>query len=353
MRESMSWGINRLDADFARRQRTIGAVVFNGEMNRSLVTRARSAANPYYPHARGSDSNNFEKIAEGDIVYTIRHTHTAMNAISHTGVGGNQNAHNRLKGMSVLNGHGRNNEDNHMLMQTMQIIGIAELSNIEEPSQLYTLLRKGIRTVCNNSNETIEPGDSIMAYAPSTSEMSLGGRGKASDKNGEVKLWYKRYDPTLHAFKKKQIYQYLAANNADKELYSNRFGEACKKFKQSIMDTTLTVIAANYDKIKFIMNTATTIPNGLNELLKEFDKIVNSDGLHKTFKQVLVPYSSAQLIEPDKNAQSELNKRQHRCIDEFLTATSQCIHETRKTIIGTALTTAAPKKDFTIDIDIK
>lgn len=331
----MSWNVNRLDEDMIKRQRTIAAVVVNGEINTALCTKARQSTNPLYKKATGSDSNNYSKITGGDIVYTeSRNNGISINTYSQNV----SRANNKMKGVSVLNGQGTGS--NEAFMNGIQILGVAEMSNVDNSSQLYTILRGGIVQVTNNSNVTINPGDWIQAYAPTPGEARDGGKGKLSDRNGEITLWYKPYEPTDHALKSKQIYECLKESHGKKDADLDQYASCCKKFKDSSIDKALVIINSCYNEIKTEMNTSLaheSIMKNIAKKFKEQDKKIETS--------LFAPYSSGTLFKDE-----DLKKRQLECVDTFLTAASSLQNTTTNRVIGKALTGAAPKKDFILHI---
>lgn len=331
----MSWNVNRLDEDMIKRQRTIAAVVVNGEINTALCTKARQSTNPLYKKATGSDSNNYSKITGGDIVYT----ESCNNGISMNTYSQNvSRANNKMKGVSVLNGQGK--DSNEAFIQKIQILGVAEMSNVDNSSQLYTILRGGIVQVTNNSNVTINPGDWIQAYAPTPEEARGGGKGKLSDRNGEITLWYKPYEPTEHALKSKQIYECLKESHGKKDADLDQYALCCKKFKQSSIDKALVIIRSFYDEIK-----KETIDPNRDVAMEKIAKLLDDDKDKRIEKSLFAPYSGPTL--PNNN---DLKTRQLTCVDTFLTSASLLQNTTTNRVIGKALTGAAPKKDFILHI---
>lgn len=338
------WGsITKLEEDHVRRQRTVGAVVVNGEVNKTIVSMARKSAKPYYKVAAGSDSNNFSEIEGGDIVFTIRNNEHSVNTYSQNMT----NSHNKLKGVSVLNGLGQHNEkkDNgHVkLAQRIEILGIAEMGNINNSSGLFTILRGGEVQVTNNWCGTIEPNTWIIAHPPSLTELKEGGKGKQSDRNGVAKLQYKPYDPIKNALKTKQIHDCLTA--PEDEDYTKMYRRTCKRFKQTIKDMALVVIASEYEKIRAIMTPGKDRVAGLKEIDALFTK--EDKNIQDTLFAAHIP-NKAYIEDGAKN--SALNQKQVSSMDQFLCSVSVLHHDTVNLIIGKSLNAAAPKKDFVIDL---
>lgn len=335
--------ITKLQEDHIRRQSTVGAVVVNGEINKTLVSMARQSPNAYYKFAVGSDSNNFEKIEGGDIVFTIRNNEHSINTYSQNMT----NSHNKLKGVSVLNGLGKHCEKkdngNLKLMQRIEILGIAEMGNINNSSQLYTILRGGEVQVTNNWCGTIEPNTWLMAWAPNRKELLEGGKRKQSDRNGVAKLQYKPYDPIKNALKSKQIYDCLKAD--DDEDYTKTYRRTCKRFKQTIKDMTLVVIASQLDNIR--KSVAAKSDNV--QCLKEIEKLFEDKKEDEKIQEYLFAAQSSKYIE-GKTKNSSLNQKQVSSVDAFLCSVSVLHHDTVNLIIGKSLNAAAPGKDFVIDL---
>jgi hypothetical protein len=233
-------------------------------------------------------------------------------------------------------------QDNIKLMQCIEVLGVAEMTNVNNGSQLFTILRGGIVDVTNNSNVHINPGDWIQAYPPSREELSQGGKGKREDRNCEAKLWFKPYDHVAEALKPKQIYDCLKSNK--EEDYSSAYWDSCKKFKSAILDMALVVINTNYDAITKLSSDKS---KRIQELTKLSDEIAKNE---QTMEDLFYPYSKkGQLIDQTKTNNS-LNKKQVEGMDTFLASVSRLQYDKQKNIIGKAMHGAAPKKDVSLHL---
>lgn len=343
-----NWNITKMDEGFIRPQAMVGAVVMNGAVHTNLCNQARREKAPYWPHASSVHCNNQAKIDHGDIVFTLTRPHPTLN------MGSSSSNAIRLQGVSVLNGHGRadaGEEHGHeVFMENVSVLGIAEVPHTPNNQGYFNILRGGIFTVRNNSKWTIQVGDYVMAYAPKLCELKDGGAGKEADRYGEAKLWFKTYDPHQHSLTGKPIYRALTAgdNGGHLPLYK----ATCHKLLKSVKDMSMVVMACCFKKLKTAGLIAATANENtfLETMVKEMDTVAtNADIRDKLF----VLYSGPQhdiVRGAGGGAKNALNRRQREGLDQFLLQGALLHHYVYKNVLGQAMSTADPQRNFSIQL---
>lgn len=335
-----------MDEGFIRPRAMTGAVVVNGTVHTNLCNQARREKAPYYPHATGVYNNNQATINHGDIVFTITRPNVTLN------MGSTSTNAIRLQGAAILNGHGRASDGeehgNEVFMQSITVLGIAEVPQTPNAQGYFNILRGGIFTVRNNSKWTIQVGDYVMAYAPKLSELKDGGHGKEADRYGEAKLWFKTYDPLCHSLTGKPIYKALRAG--DKGGHLPQYMATCRSLIKSVKDMSMTVMSTCFKKMKKDGLIAAAVDE--QRFLKSMVADMDTPAIHdEIIDRLFVLYSQpGHDVAQGENARHELNKRQREGMDHFLTQSALLHHYVHKNVIGQAITTAGPQRNFDIQM---
>jgi hypothetical protein len=349
------FNIVKMNENRIRPQKMVGAVIINGGIHTHLCSRARSKAAPYYPAASGIYGNNQNAVVQGDLVFTLMRPTVGM-AIQPS----NQNAI-RVLGVAVLNGHGDDQDDgNEILMQEINVWGIAEVPETPNTQGFFNIIRGGILTVRNNSKWTIQAGDYVQAYAPTREELKDGGSGKECDAYGQATLWLAPYDAAKHSLTLKPVYRALKAKREGKtQGYLKPYLKTCDMLVDSICDMSVVVMGTCFKKLRREFTTnINRYPESGGEIafmteminhLKRDDKKPNPQR-EEIIDRLSVPYSgAAKLFEPGKVADvrtSPINRCQKECLDRFFRQSAILHHYVHKNVIGQAVTTGERGRDF-------
>jgi len=341
-----NWNITKMDEGFIRPQAMVGPVVMNGAVHTNLCNQARREKAPYYPHASSTYSNNQSTINHGDIVFTLTRPNVTLN------MGSNSTNAIRLQAVAILNGHGKasdGEEHGHeVFMENVTVLGIAEVPYTPNNQGYFNILRGGIFTVRNNSKWTIQVGDYLMAYAPKLCELKDGGAGKEADRYGEAKLWFKTFDPLCHSLCGKQVYRALRAG--DNSGHLPKYVETCKAFMKSAKGIAMTVMACCFKKMKRDGLIAAGVDSApfLDAMVADMESAATT---HNIEEKLFVLYSGPRNdVVPGAQPKNKLNKMQRESTDLFFTSASVLHHYVKKNVIGQAMSTADPQRNFSIQM---
>lgn len=364
--------------------RSVGTVVSNGKVSQEMVTNAYTNRTPYWGLADGTYKDLVGVMKRGEIIYQY-HSNTGMGIMSacSTDPVYIERENTTLKGLSILNGQGDSLmglDGNHHFANTIQVLGIVEMSNDVNCNGRLNVISGGIHDVRNNGNETINVGDYVYAYAPSRDEMCRGG-GKTpniEEKNGVVKLWYKPYHPELHRYQLKQIYDCLRDVTNSKN-YMPMFRRSCHQFIDSTSGMFIIYLAKLLPELRKVISgpVATRIesdPDLLAHMLakaghSEFKSHPASDPvLHmQIIDSLFVPFSTNSKnateylfpVEPENATKRErdlmkrLNSIQQKSPALYQETIAYFINQLRNLIIGQAKSTARPGDDFSLMLTLQ
>lgn len=331
---------------FAYPQQMVGAVILNGTHHSTLIARMRNAQNPYYSHAGGIHFDNFGNVKRGNVLFTIRGSNACASSLSFGhGFGGSGENH-RVKAVAILNGLGMaGHGNNERLWESAQILGFSD--GVPPTKEgLFNIVSGGVMTVTNNGPDVVNAGDWVMVYFPSLDELPTGGMGTSADANGEVVPWLVTYDPIKHSLTPKPVYEHLTADRNTP--YIPIYRETCKKLMQSAKDVSLVSMAANYEKMKEL------IEGGASKIdfLHAMSKFMDTEKQDAKIRDMLfVPYSDKKnLIESGKSADSPLNCKQMSCMGEYMVSQSRLHHVMHDKVVGKAITTGKKRSNFSLQI---
>lgn len=381
----MSYGttmsqVGSYDEDFISPISPIGGVILNGCMANGSVISAQRNATPFYPMPSGSAT---------ELVGRTRNTAIVYRLIDEEGYLSNsyqRPSNTAVAGLSSLNGQGQAGESQAQFMSRIAPIGIANQDTEVNGSSLFNIYVGGIHTVINNSNRDIVAGDWIMAYNPRPEEVSQGGRGKEADANGYVELWMVPYHPSIHQITTAHIYQCLTMRYNDRgkshavqgRQYLQEYETMCDHLLDSFMDFGLifTEFLATRGFITVNKDEMSGTPTGnLDERATAYAKLFSRlDHSHFTSKKQIEPELRKALVDAffvtrlsTKDAtegksdffvsktKTDIDMRKLRdCQREAssicLMETTRFAHTITKNVIGKATTSAAPKKNFNLQL---
>jgi hypothetical protein len=368
---------NNPKINFVSPLRSVGTVVSNGGVSKEMVNHAYTNRTPKWGLAENIQRDMVGVVKRGEIIYQLHDTR-AFGAVSSCSVDPQymERENTTLKGLTILNGQGDNALSNFDFMNTIQVLGIVEMSNEDNHRGLFNVVSGGIHDVRNNGNETINVGDYVYAYAPDPLERKQGG-GKmtnADEKHGIVKLWYKPYHPEMHRFQMKQIYECLKDVNKAKN-YMPLYRRHCNQFVDATAGMAMTYFKAILPSIRKALSGADTSMRASTDhelcalfLAKaghsEFRTHPNAD---LELKQEIidyhaVPFSSDSknkakflfspdddnLTKRDKDLMKKLNSVQQKSPGLYLETMSYLLKQTENLIMGQAKSSARPGFDFSL-----
>lgn len=358
--------------------RSVGTVVSNGKVSQEMVTSAYTNRTPYWGLAEGTFKDTVGVMKRGEIVYQL-HDRRALGSFNSCSTDPQyiERENTTLKGLTILNGQGDNTLSNYDFMNTIQILGIVEMSNDMNCNPRLNIISGGIHDVRNNGNQTINVGDSVMVYAPSKDEIHKGA-GKsahADEKAGVVKLWYIPYDPSIHRLQMKQLWECLSDLSACKN-YLPAYRHTCHQFMDSTLGTSMVVYT------KLMPEIRRRISGPMSERIDDDAELIahllaksghsqlkNHPGADPVMKKeiidaLFVPFSTnsknaaqylfaddgaaAPLTKREKELRKRLNTIQQESTGKAIEAFSRFVMQVRNLIIGQAKSTARPGDDFSL-----
>jgi hypothetical protein len=331
-----------------------GKVVFNGEVHNTLNTMAEKATRPYYAKANGVDADCYRQVSNGSIAFSIINADKAINTLIQSNFEHGAENNNRLLGVDCLNGLFDNETNHESIQHKIVVLGI-----VEQPGagHLFNIIRQGVISVINNSDQTLNNGDETYGYAPTVEELPNGGYGTMADANGVAKLWFMPFKRDMHGVIPKPIYICLKA--IEKKMaksYLDSYKRLCMEFERGICETTLVTLAAvGYEKMNEIVTTAGSTAGmltALHNILGRTNGRANDPELKERQREMLfVKYSeNQQWIEPF-TPNSLLNRMQSEASGRFLKAVTCFDQDCKKHIVGKVLTTALPGQPFSLQVN--
>lgn len=341
------YGIYPVNEGYLKPRTKVGMVIINGGVNQALCNKARLSDKPYYKRAVGSDSCNFDRAEQGDIVFTLARHQATLHALCRDGSSGGVNKDmNRAHGITRLNGLGNAGEDNIKLMHQIDILGVCENDNDNAPKKLFNIVCGGVMTGLNNGSDTLYVNDWIMAWAPDQSEIPEGGKGKQADANGDLQLRYKRYDPYTNKITTKAVYKCLTSK--DKAGYLDTFVQASEALLDGAMEMSLVIMAAIFEDM--------TLPAGVNKdaFLNKMLTVMRTAAGNAKIREMLFAIhsdspSNAKWIN-QANRKSPMNAIQAGAIDKFILACSYHYHNVVKLVFARSMNYSRPKTNVDIQI---
>lgn len=331
------WNENQLNSNFIHPKRSVGQVLFNGKINGPMAIQGTHNRHPLYPIPNGQYLEMMRKARRGDIVWAYSNEHHVGNLMKSSSQLPNIET-DTIEGLVSINGHGQadKKETNHEFLSRIYPLGIAFMENDKNETDRFNCHVGGIDTICNNGNQRINAGDWVMAYAPSRDEVETyaGGRGEEADKNGVLTLWYVPYRPQDHKF---------TCNNIQKCLLETKNNKFTSQFKEASM-------LMMRELIKCAIATQAAIENTNPKLWSDLQAKSKTAGFDSYLRE---------LTTDDTNGPTNLMKnlvpalcsntaKQISPVGNMLIAQAWLIKNVTKNIMGKAVTSADPRKNFEI-----
>ena len=364
--------------DFISPLRSVGTVVSNAMVSSEMVNTGYINKKPYYGLADGVFRDQLGIVKRGEIVYQLNDNRTLGCLTSCSSDPQYIERENcTVKGLTILNGQGDGTLSNWDFVNTIQVMGIVEMSNDQNCSARFNVVSGGIHDVRNNGNETIEVGDWVYAHAPSHEEMRNGG-GKcprADEKAGVQRLWYKPYRPELHRFQLKQIYSCLQDLNHTKG-YMPGFRRNCRDFYDSVMGMFMVIFArllpdvraaltgpaserieSDADLLAFLLakaghSEAKALKQGVYDVTRQQQII---DALFVPFStnnrnatEYLFSQDNQGTTKRERSLTERLNAIQEKSTGLYLESMAYFMKQLSNLIVGQAKSTARPGMDFSL-----
>lgn len=363
--------------DFVSATRSVGTVVSNGKLSQEMINFALSNQTPLYALADGVFRDKLMDVHRGEIIFTTHDSRVASCASSCSSDPYFIERENcTMKGLTVANGQGDGALSNFDFMNTIQVMGIAEMDN--NCRDRFNVVSDGIHDVRNNGNLTITVGDTVIAYAPTPEEVRNGGgkNQREDERSGVVRLWFVPYRKDLHAMTLKGMYMCLQdVTNAKNYLPAYR--RACHQFLDSAMGMSMVVMARLLPELReaFTGPAANRFNNDAEILTFLMAKSGHSDyrnmpGADPLFRNSLinslfVPFSTEGRNTPEyifsgsnegatkreKDLRRRLNDTQQRSTPLFIESVAYFHNQLQNQTVGRAKSTARPGMDFSIKID--
>ena len=373
------WNRNRTNEKFINPERERGQVILNGAIDKHIVALGSPACNrtPMHKLAEGQLRERRDKVERGDLIYTYVNATNQLSVMDCNSFL-NRAASDRATGVSVINGQGIKGAKPEVMMQQVVILGLAEMPNDENDKEVFNIATGGIYNVRNNGDETINANEIVIGYWPSPAEVARGTNGGQTrtpgEKQGEVKLWFKPYRDSIHKDQPKQIYECLLDENHEQP-YLPAYRKHCRAYLDSVLGSSLICMQHMLPQLQALLEASngTLTAEDWTELLRrmghsefaasetwtnndreEYD-LLRDDLLAKLF----MPFSmykrrreDPRLFAGDKltQMQTNLNAIQVKAPSQFIHSSRYFIKELDRHVVGQALSTAAPGKDFTIQL---
>jgi hypothetical protein len=243
------WNSNPTNSNGIKPIRTVGSVILNAKYDDSVVLKATSNENPYYPTPAGQyfeyirfAPNRLIAWSEVSSEYNISHLYTnvydSLNPDS-----------DKVRAAVSINGQGKGLEpgwDNNTFMQGIHIHGIVTDGTDGNGSNKFNILCGGTTTIPNTGNEDIMPGDYVYAYAPTRQEVmdQEGGRKTDAERNGYITLWTKPYQIHSHKITTSNVSRCLMTEPDDhNQPFSPNFTKTATALLESQVDAMAEIIA--------------------------------------------------------------------------------------------------------------
>jgi len=355
------WNRPETNKNFISPTRVVGDVLYNCQIDKTLVTNALYNQNPYYPLPIGMSMPDIEIVRKGDIIFTLIDNSQGNYQLSTTY--NNTGDNTTVPAIAALNGQGIYGEPD--IMSKILPLGLAFEENERNKETRFNGHVGGIHTVLNTGNENINAGDWVMAYAPTMEEVESqsGGRGKIADKNKLITLWFKPYRPNIHKLSApKQILTCLTGSKPDNH-YLPSYVTACK----SLIDASLDIgILFLNDVLKDLSQDDLDALTGndkndkeavLIKLMRQYghteyyeknskpEKVLSNKKRQSFINQLFIPYSDKinnQFKDPS------LHRNQADAISLFINSTAHFYHDVAKNVLWRAVTSARPKENFNV-----
>lgn len=361
-----------LDEDFISPMSSQGEVIVNGIIASGTVISAMHG-NGYYPLPSGSSREMVGRTRRAAVAYRLIDDNDHLDGVS------NANSDSTVAAITCLNGAGRPNDTPATLLSRIEPIGIVQQETELNGDRRFNIHIGGQYTMINNSNRDIVAGDWLMIYAPSLTEMKQGGRGKMHDENGYVELWLVPYHPSIHKAQPAQMYACLTQlcasdsthTSLDGKAYLPAYEEMCEHIMDSFMDVgitfieylrylgalnRITLLATDEDRAKFYANLLGMLGHSQFFTKTGMDRNARQECLNAFFLERLSTsknneaYKKANFFPGDDPASRKMRQCQLDGVSLGMTEQASFNFDTTKNIMGKAVTSAAPKKNYQIQL---
>lgn len=353
---------NGVDQAFLSPITPVGAVLFNGAIAQGALISAMQNKSAKYPLPSGQSLELVGRVRKADVVYRFIDEHE-YNEPSH-----GRNNNTQVSALSSINGQGFVGESEASFLSRIQVLGIADMENDMNGSQLFNIQCGGIYTIMNVSNQDISTGDWLMVYAPRLDEVREGGRGLEADNNGLMTLWLVPYHPEIHQSTPAHVFTCLSRMNEGLGIHSTIDGKSFMPEYESMCNSQFDAFMGSgmifleflrkRGLVKFETAQNVTPANlyaALFERLghtrfyneKRQDPEMRQELLNALFLQRLSrktdDYEAANYFPTNEENQRKLRQCQLETIDIGLSSQSRLIHNITKNILGKAITPMRPK----------
>lgn len=362
-----------LDEDFLHPLTSIGEVLVNAEMASGSVTSAMQNNNAKYPLPSGQSLQMVGRTRRCAVAYRLIDEGNYMN--NSFGRGDSST----VSGITSINGQGYAGESQASFMSRIQPIGIVQQETENNGDRRFNIHIGGLYTVVNNGNRDIVAGDWVMVYAPRLDEIKEGGRGKDHDINGYYELWLVPYHPSLHQATSASIYACLTQRCKGEDVhyatdgrpYVPEYERMCEHLMDAFMDNG--VIFIEYLRASgFLANIAAAPTSkdradlyagalgdighshfyskkGINRELRQ--ECINAFFLDRlSSSKANTAYTAANYFTGNDVNSRKMRECQLEAVSLALTEQANFIHTITKNVIGKAVTSGAPKKNFDMQL---
>lgn len=325
--------------------RKTGVVILDAQIHSTLNTKASNAYNPLWPLAQGIDLECYKKTSNGSIAFTLMDSDPAINALLNNSLVNRGDAFNNNKqvgAIDCLNGLGDGERSNWAFASKIVVLGIVEQGGVND---YFNVIRRGILSVMNNGDETINNGDDVYAYPPTMDELENSGLKTRELANGVARLWFRPLDRNKHAVAPEALMHCMEAivtkNEAELRSYMPPYKRLCESLMEGACDLSVVMVGAvGRARLTEILDRTDDEPALLRGLVKE----MKSDAFRRNLPGYLFPRQSqdAQWLEEGKGAKSDLNKIQAQAFARFTRACKDVVEDMERLYVGRAFSMSLP-----------
>jgi len=373
---STGWNLNEMNEGHQRPLKSVGTVLLNGILSEedAAVASTSSSTPVLFPLATGVHAASVSEVRQGEIVYRFigQASHGAR-----TMRDGRITDNTSVAGLTSLCGQGWAGETAEALARRIQVDGIVENGTNNSKTRRWNTLIGGVHTVRNNSIWPIAAGDRLIAHVPSPAEVAQARkdpgayRRTEAEIEGDVRLWYKPYEPALHRAQLRPMYRALTGPTSHAtEQHERGYVRQCNALFDAACGISLVVIGKMWPHIASIMTPGGPGPAPTAAQLKQMLDAMGYqthldkpgakpvamrgtliDALFASVSQYENPAENPKLAPNDTSDEAVIvNRAQTDAMAIYLVETAQFIEELTNRIIGQAKTPARPGQDFSLEL---
>jgi len=298
-------------------------------------------------------------VRDRDIVYVFIGSKTGLDDLQRQHITGEQS----LAALSSLLGQGEQGNKEELRSQIMPV-GFCNNGNKFNNTDRFNIQIGGTLTVRNNGPNTIYAGNYVYADLPNENAPYINGENRKE-------LILKPYDPTIHKNTTKSIRLCLDKSNDTSSSYNDKFVNHCHQMLYSLIDMLLLNMIAISTGMLFGNQPDNSgklqLFNAFNELNNKIKEIQNKGGVNPdekmaeimrevdAFRKILRNQDEMKSLffpktDENLNTENSFHKLHHAVMGELLIKQADLLNYQLNWTMGKAITTAAPGKDFTINI---